>query len=82
MADAGYEYTRDQDEIIDEYSERLDALTQGDDPVTLTGSRAAALKKLQQEEIKVSLADLDCQIKHTDKVFDQVETEVHGEPLG
>jgi hypothetical protein len=82
MADAGYEYSEDQDEIIDEYSERLEALTQGNDPTTLTGSRAAQLKKLQQEEIAVSLADLDCQLKHTDKVFDQVETEVYGQSLG
>jgi len=82
MADAGYDYSEDQDEIIDEYEERMEAITEGDDPATLTGSRAAALKKLQQEEIAVSLADLDCQIKHTDKVFEQVETEVYGQPLG
>jgi hypothetical protein len=81
MADAGYQYAKDQDEIISEYGDQLDNLLKGDDPQTLTGSRAAALHTLQQEEIKVSLADLNCQIKHTDKVFDQVETEVYGQPL-
>jgi hypothetical protein len=82
MADAGYSYKRDQDEIIDEYAERLDAIVGDSDPQRLTGSPAAELKKLQQAEIAVSLADLECQIKHTDKVFDQVETEVYGQPLG
>jgi hypothetical protein len=37
---------------------------------------------LQQEEIAVSLVDLDCQLKHTDKVYDEVELEVYGQTLG
>jgi hypothetical protein len=81
MRGHGYEYEEDQDEIIEEYGERLDQLLDGDDPQTLTGQRAAALRKLQQEEIKVSLADLDCQIKHTDQVYRQVEIEVYGQPV-
>lgn len=81
MKAAGYNYIEDQDEIIGEYEERLDKLLDGDDPDSLTGERAAALKKLQKEEIAVALADLDCQLKHSDKVFDQVETEVYGHPL-
>lgn len=81
MHDAGYEYQKDQDEIIDEYGDRLDELLDGDDPRSLTGARAAALKKLQQEEIKVSLADLDCEIKHADDVFREVEIEVFGHPV-
>jgi hypothetical protein len=81
MKEAGYEYEEDQDEIIEEYQERLEELTEGDDPRTLTGARARALRKLQAEEIAVSLADLECQIKHTDGVYRQVETEVFGQPL-
>jgi hypothetical protein len=68
MHEAEYEYEADQDEIIEEYQERLAELTEGDDPRTLTGARASALRKLQAEEIKVSLRDLHCQIKHTDRV--------------
>lgn len=79
MHERGYEYEEDQDEIIEEYQERLDELLDGDDPASLTGERAAALKKLQQEEIAVSLADLECQIEHTDEVFRTVEFEVFGE---
>jgi hypothetical protein len=82
MHNAGYEYEYDQDEIIEEFQERLEELTEGDDPTTLTGARAEALRKLQAEEIAVSLVDLECQIKHTDAVYRQVETEVFGQPLG
>jgi hypothetical protein len=82
MRRAGYDYLEDQDEIIEDYGERLDKLLDGDDPTTLTGERAAALRALQRSEIAVSLADLDCQIKHTDKVYDQVELEVYGQTLG
>lgn len=81
MRDAGYDYEDDQDEIIEDYEERLDELAGDDDPATLTGSRAAALHRLQQEEIAVSLVDLDCQIKYTDDVFRQVEIEVFGHPV-
>ena len=81
MRSHGYDYREDQDEIIEEYGERLDELLDGDDPASLTGQRAAALRKLQQEEIAVSLADLDCQIKHTDQVYRQVEIEVYGQPV-
>jgi len=81
MRDRGYEYEDDQDVIIEEYQERLDELLEGDDPRTLTGPRAAALEKLQQEEIEVSLADLECQIEHTDEVFREVEIEVFGRPV-
>jgi hypothetical protein len=82
MKGYGYDYLRDQDEIIDDFQVRLDDLTEGDDPATLTGERAAQLRKLQAEEIKVSLADLDCQIKYTDEVYNQVEREVYGHELG
>jgi hypothetical protein len=60
MRSRGYDYKWDQDEIIEEYGERLDELLDGDDPRTLTGQRAAALRKLQKEEIAVSLADYEC----------------------
>jgi hypothetical protein len=82
MRAAGYDYLEDQDEIIEDYEERLDKLLDGDDPQTLTGARAEALKAMQQEEIAVALVDLDCQLKHTDKVYDEVELEVYGQTLG
>jgi hypothetical protein len=81
MREAGYEYEDDQDEIIEEYEERLDELLGDEDPEALTGPRLAALKRLQEEEIAVSLVDLRCQIEHTDDVFREVEIEVFGQPV-
>jgi hypothetical protein len=81
MHERGYEYEEDQDEIIEEYQERLDKLLDGDDPATLPGPAAEALRKLQEQEIAVSLADLDCQIKHTDDIYREVEIEVFGQPV-
>lgn len=74
----GYE---EQDEIIEEFETRLDDLLGEDDPEDLSGAKLTALKKLQQEEIKASLADVDCEIKHTDKVYEQVEIEIFGRKI-
>lgn len=81
MQDAGYYYTEDQDQIIEEYEERLDALTEGDDPESLTGERLVALRGLQAEEIKVALKDAECDDKYLDAVVKQVELEVFGRPV-
>ena len=81
MREAGYEYEDDQDEIIEDLEQRLSALLEGDDPRNLTGPRLAALRQLQQEEIELSLIDLECQIKYTDDIFRQVEFEVFGQKV-
>jgi hypothetical protein len=81
MHEKGYNYKDDQDVIMEEYQERLDALLDGDDPATLTGERLDALHAMQAEEITVSLADKDCEERYTDAVFQQVETEVFGRPV-
>lgn len=81
MKRRGYDYAWDQDEIIDEYGERLDELLDGDDPASLTGSRLAALRNLQQAEIAVSLADVECEMKYADEVYRQIEIEVYGKPV-
>ena len=81
MRDAGYDGYEDQDEIMEELGERLDELLAGDDPTTLTGEKHRALKKLQAEEVDASMADLACEIEHTDDVFRQVEIEVFGQPV-
>jgi hypothetical protein len=81
MHEAGYDGYRDQDEIMDELGERLDALLDGEDPTTLKGERLRALERLQAEEIAASMADLACEIKHTDEVYREVEIEVWGFPV-
>src|SRR3990172_3076148 len=59
MHEFGYEYEYDQDEIIEEFQERLEELLDDEDPQSLTGAPAEALRKLQQEERTGSLADLE-----------------------
>lgn len=81
MHERGYEYEEDQEEIMEEYQERLDKLLDGDDPATLPGPAAEALRKLQEQEIAVSLADMECQIKYTDEIYRKVELEVFGQPV-
>ena len=45
------------------------------------GEKAAELRKPHAEEVAVSLADLDFEIKHTDAVHRTVEIEVYGQPV-
>lgn len=78
MQDKGYNYRDDQDLIIEDLAKRLDTLLEGADPQSLTGERLTALKALQADEIKVAVADLDCQEKHTDAIVRKVEEEVFG----
>lgn len=82
MHEAGYDGYEDQDEIMEELGERLDALLDGADPTTLQGERLRALERLQADEITASMSDLACEIKHTDDVYAEVEREVYGRPLG
>jgi hypothetical protein len=81
MEAAGYDGYTDQDELIEEFEERLDALLGELDPEDLSAAKERELKKLQAEEIKAAVADVECQIKHTDAVYDQVELEVFGRPV-
>jgi len=79
MSEDGYEY-EDQDEIIEEYEEQLEAVTGGEDPETLTGADLEALEELQAEEIAVALKDLECQ-GPLDEVIREVEIEIFGAPV-
>ena len=81
MARAGYDYSDDQDEIIEEYQEELEALLGEDDPADLTGPRLDKLAELQAAEIAVSLVDLDCQIEYVKHVMRELEIEVFGFPV-
>jgi hypothetical protein len=80
MQAAGYNGYLEQDEIIDELEERYEQITEGEDPRTLTGSRATALQELQADEIALSLADLDCE-QPLDDAVEEVEIEVYGRPI-
>ncbi len=77
MGEAGYDY-EDQDEIIEEYGDRLDELLGNDDPEDLSGARLEQLKQLQTEEIAAALADYRCSVEHLDQVVRDVEVELFG----
>ncbi len=79
MQEEGYDY-EDQDEIIEEYEERLDVVSEGEDPEELTGARLDALNELQAEEIAVAMRDLECQAP-VDEAVRQVEIELYGTPV-
>ena len=79
MKTAGFAY--DEPGRVDEdLHARLDAVTAGEDPRTLAGPAAAALKELQGEELVIAAALTTCEQEHIEPVQAQVETEVFGAP--
>lgn len=77
MLAEGYDYL-EQDEIIEEFEDRLDELLGEADPEELSPQQSEDLAALQREEIAVALVDLDCQIAHTDEVEAAIEEELFG----
>jgi hypothetical protein len=77
MREDGYDFESPQD-AEDQIIDGLDALTKGQDPTTLTGSDAEALKGLQTEERAIAAVDLQCQEEHLKPVEDQVERDISG----
>ena len=77
MQEDGFDYL-DQDDVIEELEERLEALLDGGEPEDLDGPRLEQLQELQAEEIAISLLDVECQIDHIDDVEQLVETEILG----
>lgn len=78
MEAKGYEGYEDQDEIIEEFEKRLEELAGEEDPEELEGAQLDRLKALQKEEIEASLADVNCEIAHTDEIYTKVEIEIFG----
>jgi len=77
MAEDGYDYEM-QGDPEDEFVERLDAITGGADPKTLTGGDKEALTELQGEERAIAKVDFDCAAEHIDAVEQQVERDISG----
>jgi hypothetical protein len=78
MQRQGYSGFLDQDEVIEEFEERFEALTDDKEAPTLTGPKLGRLKQLQKEEIAAALADHACETKHVRPVVRKVEAEVYG----
>jgi len=78
MSEAGYDFAT-PDEAEEEIFDRLDTIAGGEDPATLTGSDAEALKELQDYERANAAADSDCQDQFLRDVEEQVERDISGQ---
>lgn len=77
MQSAGYEYSH-PDEAEQDLLDRLDAVTEGADPSTLTGPALDALTALQDYERAVVPVAVGCETTHLEPVIDTVERELLG----
>lgn len=81
IGEEGYDYSQ-PDDIEDDLRERFDAITQGEDPSTLTGDALDALTELQGEERALAQVDFDCAEELLEPVIELVEAEIYGAPQG
>jgi hypothetical protein len=81
VGEEGFDYNN-PDEIEEDIQERFDAITEGQDPQTLTGSALEALTELQGEERAVAQIDFDCAEELLEPVIEEVESEIYGAPQG
>lgn len=77
MRDAGYSYDN-SDAIKTDLANRLDAITGGVAPDTLSADAQASLTALQGEELAIAAADHQCNVEFVDPIKTQVETELLG----
>ncbi|MDZ4828545.1 MAG: hypothetical protein SGJ13_19070 [Actinomycetota bacterium] len=79
MRDGGYDYAN-PDDAENYFLEQFDAITQGQEPTTLTGGALDALTQLQGEERAVAKLATDCEDEIIGPVEEQVESEIYGSP--
>lgn len=77
MRSAGYEYAH-PDDVEADLLERLDSVTGGADPSTLSGPALEALVTLQEYERAVVPVAVDCEVTLLEPVTDTVEDELLG----
>ena len=75
----GFDYAN-PDAVEEDLHQRLDAVTQGAPPASLTGSSADALKQLQGEEVAIAGVATKCESDIIDPVSEKIETELFGAP--
>jgi len=80
MRQKGYDYAN-PDDVEQDLHDRLDAITHGADPRTLTGSDAAALAELQGEELALAPVSITCEEDTLEPVISKVEAEIFGAPV-
>lgn len=77
MRSDAFEYAT-PDDVDADLAERLDAITNGQDPQTLTGSALDELHSLQDEERAVAAALTSCEERFLEPVQASIEAEVYG----
>ena len=77
MRAKGYDYARQEDAEKD-IAARLQRITQGGDPETLTGSAKTELQALQGEERAIAVVDFDCAHRFLDDVEERVVRDITG----
>jgi hypothetical protein len=81
IGEEGFDYNN-PDDIEDDIQERFDAIVEGQDPESLSGSALEALTELQGEERAVAQIDFECGEELLEPVVEQVEAEIYGAPEG
>ena len=66
------------DQLNQDFRQRLEALSPGQDPRTLSGVALAALEELQGEERAVAVVHVACEEAHLEGVQEKVELEHYG----
>ncbi len=74
VKEGGYIYDH-PDQIIDDLTSKLEAITQGEDPRTVN---SPALKELQGQELQIAKVASKCEAEHVEDIQAQVEAEVYG----
>lgn len=75
----GYEYDH-PDRVDEDLQARLDAITRGQGPTTVTGPALDALHELQGEELAIAALLTTCEEDHIEPVQAQLESELYGGP--
>lgn len=78
MSEKGFPYSHPDDVDFD-LQLRYDTLVQGRDHEELTAAETEALQMLQEEELGVTAASDDCEIRHLEPVLDRIEEEFFGQ---
>lgn len=79
MRAEGYEYDTPT-QVEDDLRSRLEAVLQGQDPVSVSGATLAALTELQGEELAVAALLTSCEEEHIEPVQAAIESELYGAP--
>lgn len=78
MVDGGVDAYEHPDDVETDFQRRIDALTQGEDPQEMTGTKLEALTALQAEERFVAGVFTDCENNVLDPVMNRVEADFYG----